>query len=153
MFEKFLFRSSRGVRRHAQDELTLRDRFASHTGFDPKLHQVVHVRQFFGMKVDRFLRPDRAQKLHHPDRGEKKERPGIFRKTGCGGDPRRLGKRFGKDYARHQRVSRKVSREHCIVGVERRPRLDGAARFASDYLTDKNEGRPMRQTQKVISDK
>src|ERR1700682_4954696 len=67
-----LFRPSRGIRRYAQDELAFRDPHAVYAGIDFKLHQVVHLRQSFGAKIDLFPGPDGTKEFHAPDRGKKK---------------------------------------------------------------------------------
>ena len=69
-----LFRPSRGICRYAQDELAFRDPHAVYAGIDLKLHQIVHLRQSFGAKIDLFSRPDGTKEFHAPDRGKKKER-------------------------------------------------------------------------------
>ena len=144
-----LFRPARGIRRYVQDELAFRHAHAFHAGLDSKLHQVVHLRQSFSAKLDLFAGPDGPKEFHAPDRGKKKERFRIFWVTRGRGDARRLGKRFGEDYARHERVVRKMSGEHRIIARKPSRGLRGNPRLALDQLAHKDKRRAMGKTKKV----
>ena len=143
-----LFRPGRGIRRYAQDELAFRDPHAVYAGIDLKLHQVVHLRQSFGAKIDLFPGPDGTKEFHAPDRGKKKQRLWTFAVTGGRRDAGRLRERLGQDDAGHQRVIRKVTGENRIIRGKPGCGFRESTRVALDQFAHEDKRRSMRQAEK-----
>ena len=121
--DSLLFRSSRGIRRHAQDELAFGDPHASYAGIDLELQQVTHLRHSFGAKIDLFPGSDSTKKFHAFDRRKKKQRLWNFRVTGRRGDAGRLRERLGQDHAGNERITREMAGEYWIIRGKRRDRF------------------------------
>ena len=112
--DEMLF-ASRGIRRHAQDELAFRHLHAAYTGFDSKLHQVAHVRQLFGTKINPLPGSNGTKEFHAPDRGKKKHGLRVFGVARRRGNTGRLRESFCQDDARNERITRKMTGEDRIV--------------------------------------
>ena len=69
---------------------------------------------------------------------------------GC--DTRRLSERLGQNYARHQRITWKMSGKHRIILRKFCFALSRHAGITRDQSSHKNKGRPMRQAEEVTSD-
>ena len=143
-----LFRPRREIRRYAQDELAFRDPHAFDSGINLKLHQVVHLRQSFGTKVDLFSRPDGTKEFHAPNRGKKKQRLWNLRVTRCRRDAGRLRERLRKDDPGNQWIIRKMTGEDRVIRGKRRCGFRENARVAPDQFAHENKRRSMRQTEK-----
>ena len=143
-----LFRPSRGIRRDAQDELAFRDPHAVYAGIDLKLHQVVHLRQPFGTKIDLFPGSDRTKEFHAPDRRKKKQRLWHFGVTRRRRDAGRLRERLGQDDAGNQWIIRKMTGEDRIIREKRRCGLRESTRITLDQFAHEDKWRSMRQTEK-----
>ena len=142
-----LFRRAGGIRRSAQDELAFRNAHTFHAGIDPKLHQVVHLRQSFSAKLDLFSGADGSKEFHAPDRGKKKQRLGPFGITRSRRDASRLRERLGQDDSGNQWIIRKMAGEDRIVRGKRRDRFRQNTRVALDQFAHENKRRSMRQTE------
>ncbi len=143
-----LFRPRREIRRYAQDELAFRDPHAFYSGIYLKLHQVVHLRQSFGAKVDLFSRSDGTKEFHAPNRGKKKQRLCTLRATRRRRDAGRLRERLGQDDAGNQRIIGKMTGEDRIIRGKRRCGFRERARGALDQFAHEDKRRSMRQTEK-----
>jgi hypothetical protein len=147
-----LFRRAPGIRRHAQDELAFRNAHAFYARIDFKLHQVVHLRQFFSAKLDQFSRPDGPKEFHAPDCGKKKQRLGPFGETRSCRDPGRLRERLGQDDAGNQWIIWKMTGEDRIIRGKRRDRFRQNTRVALDQFAHENKRRSMGKAKKVTGD-
>ena len=121
--DSILFRSSRGIRCQAQDELAFRDPYASYAGIDLELQQVAHLRHSFGTKIDWFPGPDSTKEFHASDRGKQEERPGLFRVTGRRRNAGRLRERLGQDHAGDQWITREMTGKDQVIRGECRHRF------------------------------
>lgn len=147
-----LFRSSRGIRRQAQDELAFRDPRAAYAGIDLELQQVAYLRHFFGAQIDLFPGPDGTKEFHAPDRGKKKQRLWNFRVPGCRRDAGRLRERLGQNHAGDQWIIREMTDEDRIVRAKRRSGLRERTWLAFDQFPHENKRRPVGKAENVTCD-
>ena len=104
-----------GTRSYVQDELAFRDSHAVYAGLNFKLHQVVHLRQFFGAQIYLFAGPNGMKEFHAPNRGKKEQRLWNFRITRRRRDAGCLRERLGKDDAGNKWITGKMTGENRII--------------------------------------
>ena len=108
-----------------------------------ELPELTDLSQLLRVQQNLFFRARGREKLHRADSRKEKERLLAFRKSRGARDSGSLGKRFGQDHARDERITRKVAGEHRIVAREARGAFGEMPRFATKQLPNEHERRAM----------